>query len=124
MGFWLIVVFPIGGRGRYRASLSPRKFWVVEQLLRRTILIVVASAPGDQAELCAAQKFWRRQPRRAKEGFEELHAQPIGRSPVAGKGQAARNQTFRSSASVSPNRLSYGCPATIFLDLLASAIGL
>ena len=28
-----------------------------------------------------------------------------------------------SSASVSPNRLSYGCPATIFLDILASAIG-
>ena len=25
-----------------------------------------------------------------------------------------------SSASVSPNRLSYGCPATIFLDILAA----
>ena len=26
-----------------------------------------------------------------------------------------------SSANVSPNRLSYGCPATIFLDILALA---
>ena len=45
------------------------------------------------------------------------------RRPSRGLNRATRSPVGGSSASFSPNRLSCGCPATMFRDILGSAIG-